>query len=67
MNPAIRYVVTFLAGDGDRLGRSPTARLKGVLKIALRGFGLRCIELRQIDGDGQSTATGAGKGRFDEV
>ena len=59
---AIRYVVTFLAGDGDRLGRSPTARIKGILKIALRGFGLRCVELRQIEGTG--TATGAGKGRI---
>lgn len=54
MKPSIRYVVTLEAGDGDRLGRSPKTRIKGILKIALRGFGLRCIDLRQIDANGMA-------------
>lgn len=36
--------------DGpDRLGREPVQRLRGLLKLALRRFGLRAISVRHDD------------------
>jgi hypothetical protein len=31
----------------DRYGREPTVRLRGALKVLLRAFGLRCIDVRE--------------------
>jgi len=33
----------------DALGRDPTYRLKGLLKVALRRFGLRCVRIQNAD------------------
>jgi len=33
----------------DHLNRTPTERLRGVLKRLLRSHGLRCVSVREID------------------
>jgi hypothetical protein len=52
-----RFEIVFTAAPGFR--GPAIARLRRLLKISLRTFGLRCIEARQVNGDGvvQTDAT----------
>src|SRR5882672_205012 len=43
-----RYIVTFEAKVD--IGRPAIIRLRALLKLALRGFGMRCVELRSEHG-----------------
>lgn len=44
----------------DQHGRDPAYRLRGLLKIALRSFGLRCVDVRPADPATPSPATDHG-------
>jgi hypothetical protein len=37
---------------GAQWRHAPWMRLRALLKTALRGFGLRCVSVREIDSDG---------------
>ena len=54
-----RFILTLEVSRPDPLDRTPSVRLRQLLKIALRKFGLRCVECRQIDVP--ATATGGGE------
>lgn len=41
-----RYIIE-LVPINDRLGRDPIVRVRQLLKLALRGMGLRCVAIRE--------------------
>jgi hypothetical protein len=46
----IKFTVTFTTrtrGEDGLVGDEAVMRLKGFLKVALRRFGMRCVELRE--------------------
>jgi hypothetical protein len=45
-----KFNVVFEAGF-DPLKREPVVRLQAMLKVAWRGFGLRCVEVGEVEPD----------------
>lgn len=60
MKPVERFIITLRPEPPgrDHLDRDATYRLRGMLKVALRRFGLRCVsvEIRTIESSGPGIA-----------
>jgi len=54
MNERQRFAIVFEAQPGTVPAE---ARLKGILKLALRGYGLRCLTMRRADDEDDPTPT----------
>ncbi len=58
-----RYRLELVATGTDE---EATRKLRGMLKLALRGFGLRCVEAVEIRDEEAPHRQGKGSSRFDQ-